>query len=177
MSELSGWMLLMASKSPAMTLCPPGAGPPERITPTRIGEAAAVAEPFSKVTAGRSKVFGKRARISLSLDVGNGVCFAVDAALSEAGSLGRYAERAWASAVCWIMECDKGRRFFSFPENERKRGLYSEADGVSCGAGVLKGSGEGDGLGVGEGVGVGHGGTRFGHSCNGTVRPPSSSAS
>ena len=72
-----------------MTLCPPGAGPPERITPTRIGEAAAVAEPFSKVTAGRSKVFGKRARISLSLDVGNGVFFAVDAALSEAGSLGR----------------------------------------------------------------------------------------
>ena len=72
-----------------MTLCPPGAGPPERMTPTRIGEAAAGAEPFAKVTAGRSKVFGKRARISVSLDVGKGDCFAVDAALSEAGSLGQ----------------------------------------------------------------------------------------
>ena len=61
-------------------------------------------------------MFGKRARISLSLDVGNEVCFAVDAALSEAGSLGRYSERAWASAVCWIMECNNGEAFLAFPK-------------------------------------------------------------
>lgn len=77
MSELSGWMLLMAMKSPAMTLRPPGSGPPERITPARIGAMTTGAEPFSKVTAGQIEGVGKKARISLTPDVGREVGFAI----------------------------------------------------------------------------------------------------
>jgi hypothetical protein len=44
--------------------------------------------PASKLTAGRLKVFGKRARISMSPDVGMGDFLAADVALSEAGSFG-----------------------------------------------------------------------------------------
>ena len=40
MSTLSGWSFLAASKTPAMTLCPPGAGPPERTMPRRRGPAS-----------------------------------------------------------------------------------------------------------------------------------------
>ena len=78
MSELSGWICLIASNSPAMTLWPPGAGPPERITPTRIGEDFSSAVAAEKVTAGRLKVFGKREGISVSAMAGRGVLFAVE---------------------------------------------------------------------------------------------------
>ncbi len=89
----------MASKRPAITLCPPGAGPPERITPTRMGEDLVSPEPEEKLTAGRLKVFGKSFWISASALVGNAVLLAEEVAEREAGSFGWYLVRALARAV------------------------------------------------------------------------------